>query len=112
MVLRFVSVLGERYTHGHLYDFTRALREDPSVLVVLGDGRQRKSYLYVGDCIDAVVMLARPPRRRRHVAVFNLGTDEVSDVDTSIRGGLPPPGGGAAHRATPAGPAGGSATAR
>ncbi len=85
VVLRFVSVLGERYTHGHLYDFTRALREDPSVLVVQGDGRQRKSYMYVGDCIDAVAMLARRPDGAGTSSVFNLGTDEVSDVNTSIR---------------------------
>jgi UDP-glucose 4-epimerase len=85
VVLRFVSVLGERYTHGHLYDFTRALREDPSVLVVQGDGRQRKSYMYVGDCIDAIVMLAVRPDAAGTSSVFNLGTDQVSDVDTSIR---------------------------
>jgi UDP-glucose 4-epimerase len=85
VVLRFVSVLGERYTHGHLYDFTHALREDPSVLVVQGDGRQRKSYMYVGDCIAALVMLAHGSDDDGTSSVFNLGTDEVSDVDTSIR---------------------------
>ena len=84
VILRFVSVLGERYTHGHLFDFTRALREDPTSLTVLGDGRQRKSYLYVGDCIRAVVMLANRADGPG-VEAFNLGTDEVSDVDTSVR---------------------------
>ena len=84
VILRFVSVLGERYTHGHLYDFTRALRDDPSALTVLGDGRQRKSYLYVGDCIAAVVMLAHHADAPG-VRAYNLGTDEVSDVDTSVR---------------------------
>ncbi len=83
VVLRFVSIMGERYTHGHLFDFVRALREDPTRLRVLGDGRQRKSYLYVGDCIEAVTMLAR-----RHaepgVATYNLGTDEVTTVDASV----------------------------
>src|ERR1700730_13006990 len=51
VVFRFVSVLGERYTHGHVYDFYRALKRDPTALRVLGDGRQEKSYLYVGDCV-------------------------------------------------------------
>ena len=83
MILRFVSVLGERYTHGHLFDFARALREDPERLTVLGDGRQRKSYLYVGDCVEAIAMLASRPEPRGS-EVFNLGTDEVSDVDTSV----------------------------
>jgi UDP-glucose 4-epimerase len=84
VILRFVSVLGERYTHGHLFDFSRALRDDPETLTVLGDGRQRKSYLYVGDCVEAIVMLASRPDAPGS-AVFNLGTDEVSDVDTSVR---------------------------
>jgi UDP-glucose 4-epimerase len=52
VVFRFVSILGERYTHGHVIDFYRALRADPSRLRVLGDGRQRKSYIYVGDCVQ------------------------------------------------------------
>lgn len=83
-ILRFVSIMGERYTHGHLYDFSRALRENPDSLVVRGDGRQRKSYLYVGDCIEAVVLLATRTGAPGRVSAFNLGTDEVSDVDTSI----------------------------
>jgi UDP-glucose 4-epimerase len=55
LVFRFVSVLGERYTHGHVIDFYRALRHDPRRLRVLGNGRQEKSYLYVGDCISAML---------------------------------------------------------
>jgi UDP-glucose 4-epimerase len=83
VILRFVSVLGERYTHGHLFDFSRALRDDPETLTVLGDGRQRKSYLYVGDCVEAIVMLAMRSDAPGS-DVFNLGTDEVTDVDTSV----------------------------
>ncbi len=54
LVFRFVSILGERYTHGHVFDFYRALKRDPTRLRVLGDGRQEKSYLYVGDCVEAI----------------------------------------------------------
>ena len=54
-IFRFVSILGERYTHGHVFDFYRQLREHPGRLDVLGDGNQRKSYLYVRDCIDAIL---------------------------------------------------------
>lgn len=84
VILRFVSILGERYTHGHLFDFSRALRANPDALTVLGDGRQRKSYLYVGDCIDAVVLLDAV-HTAPGVSAYNLGTDEVSDVDASVR---------------------------
>jgi UDP-glucose 4-epimerase len=52
---RFVSVLGERYSHGHVADFYRQLRLDPTRLRVLGDGTQTKSYMYIGDCVKGVL---------------------------------------------------------
>ena len=81
-VFRFVSVLGERYTHGHVFDFFRKLLRNPGEIEVLGDGRQRKSYLYVQDCIDA--MLVALERSRQPVNVFNLGTEEYCTVDESL----------------------------
>ncbi len=85
VAFRFVSILGERYTHGHLYDFYCALRRDPSHLRVLGDGRQEKSYLYVQDCIDAMLTaVAAHEQRPGEMAVYNLGTDETVVVDDSI----------------------------
>jgi len=81
-IFRFVSLLGERYTHGHVIDFFRQLREHPGSLHVLGDGKQRKSYLYVGDCVDA--MIRALSQSRDAVNVFNLGTDEYCEVDDSI----------------------------
>src|SRR5262249_43338981 len=58
LVFRFVPILGERYTHGHVFDFYRSLRQDPTRLRVLGDGRQEKSYLYVQDCVSAMLLAA------------------------------------------------------
>jgi UDP-glucose 4-epimerase len=84
VVFRFVSILGERYTHGHVIDFFRALREDPTRLRVLGDGRQRKSYLYVGDCVEAVLTAVRAHEDEPGMQVYNLGTDESIVVDESI----------------------------
>ncbi len=55
-IFRFVSIVGERYSHGHVFDFYKRLRDDPTSLRVLGDGRQRKSYLYIQDCIDAILL--------------------------------------------------------
>jgi nucleoside-diphosphate-sugar epimerase len=76
-----VSVVGERYTHGHVFDFSQ-LQADPTTLHVLGNGKQRKSYIYVQDCIDA--MLAALERAHDKVNVFNLGTDEYCQVNDSI----------------------------
>lgn len=81
-IFRFVSILGERYTHGHVIDFYRQLRADPTRLRVLGDGRQRKSYLYVHDCVDALLLALASAGDR--VNVFNLGTEEYCRVDESI----------------------------
>jgi UDP-glucose 4-epimerase len=82
-IYRFVSILGERYTHGHVFDFLKALQKDPSQLRVLGNGKQRKSYLYIQDCIDAILLTSRK-ETARPVEVYNLGTDEYVDVDASI----------------------------
>ena len=81
-IFRFVSILGERYTHGHVFDFYKQLRADPTRLHVLGDGKQRKSYLYVQDCLEA--MLVALEKGQHQVNIFNLGTDEYCQVDESI----------------------------
>jgi UDP-glucose 4-epimerase len=84
VVMRFVSILGERYTHGHVIDFYRALKADPARLRVLGDGRQRKSYLYVGDCIEGILAAAASVTDPGDFEVFNIGTDETTIVDRSV----------------------------
>jgi len=84
IVYRFVSLLGERYTHGHVIDFYRALRRDPTRLRILGDGRQQKSYLYVEDCVTAMLTVVEHHAGREGFSVYNLGTDETVTVDQSI----------------------------
>lgn len=81
-IFRFVSILGERYTHGHVFDFYKQLLENPNKLTVLGNGKQRKSYLYIQDCLDA--MLYAMEKAHDKVNIFNLGTDEYCEVNNSI----------------------------
>jgi UDP-glucose 4-epimerase len=81
-IFRFVSILGERYTHGHVFDFYRQLLAHPKRLDVLGNGHQRKSYLYVQDCVDAI--LCATEKSADPVNIFNLGTDEYCEVNNSI----------------------------
>ncbi len=81
-IFRFVSILGERYTHGHVFDFYRKLLTNPHEIEVLGNGQQRKSYLYVQDCLSA--MLTVIAQSRDAVNVFNLGADEYCTVDQSL----------------------------
>jgi len=81
-IFRFVSVLGERYTHGHVFDFYKQLQSHPNYLDVLGDGTQRKSYLNVKDCINGI--LCAVDKCKDPVNIFNIGTDEYCQVRDSI----------------------------
>jgi UDP-glucose 4-epimerase len=87
-IFRFVSILGERYTHGHVFDFYQQLVAHPDHLRVLGNGLQRKSYLYVQDCVDAILHVTNKGLARdakHHTQVYNLGTPEFVQVNDSIR---------------------------
>jgi UDP-glucose 4-epimerase len=81
-IFRFVSILGERYTHGHVFDFYRALKQDPSQIRVLGNGEQRESYLYIQDCLDAILTVIQ--KAEAPVNIYNLGTDEYCAVNDSL----------------------------
>jgi UDP-glucose 4-epimerase len=86
-IFRFVSILGERYTHGHVFDFCKQLRQDPTSLRVLGDGNQRKSYLYVQDCISAMLHIIDQGTAQMAAhgsEVYNLGANEYCTVKDSI----------------------------
>ncbi len=84
-IFRFVSILGERYTHGHVFDFYKQLREHPDRLDVLGDGTQRKSYLYIGDCVSAILhSMSLGDEKKGRVRIYNLGTNEYCTVKDSI----------------------------
>lgn len=81
-IFRFVSLLGERYTHGHIFDFIRKLEKNSREIEILGDGKQTKSYLYVGDCVRAMLHLLE--NQSETLSIFNLGTDECKTVDQSL----------------------------
>ncbi len=81
-IFRFVSILGERYTHGHVFDFYKQLLANPHHLTVLGDGKQKKSYLFIQDCMDA--MLYAIEKSSDKVNIYNLGTNEYCEVNDSI----------------------------
>ena len=81
-IFRFVSILGERYTHGHVFDFVKKLQADPTKLHILGNGKQRKSYLYVKDCMEAILTVIRNANEK--VNIYNLGTDQYCEVNDSV----------------------------
>jgi UDP-glucose 4-epimerase len=81
-IFRFVSILGERYTHGHVFDFYHKLTIDSTHLDVLGDGKQRKSYLYVQDCVDGILLAI--DKSQDKINIFNLGFNDFCEVNDSI----------------------------
>jgi UDP-glucose 4-epimerase len=83
VIFRFVSVLGDAYGHGHVIDFVRKLRADPSVLEILGDGHQKKSYMDVSDCIDGIMLAV--DSMEPGAVIYNLGTDEYCEVRQSAQ---------------------------
>ena len=83
-IFRFVSILGERYTHGHVFDFYRKLMRNSHEIEVLGNGKQRKSYLYIQDCINAIMTAIQHQPAQAKINILNLGTDEYCSVDQSL----------------------------
>lgn len=81
-IFRFVSILGPRYSHGHVFDFYKQLKDHPEYLTVLGDGFQRKSYLHVTDCIEAIDVAIKSSNKK--VNIFNLGVDSTCEVRDSV----------------------------
>ena len=82
-IFRFVSILGDRYTHGHVYDFIKKLKKNKNVINILGDGNQKKSYLHVTDCIQAIDLAVR--KFNKKVNIINLGTQECLTVKESVK---------------------------
>jgi UDP-glucose 4-epimerase len=85
VVFRFPNVVGERATHGAIYDFIQKLKKDSKVLSVLGDGRQTKPYLYVADLIDAIGTAWAQPETA--LAVYNVageGATSVKDIAETV----------------------------
>jgi len=77
-IYRFANIVGERGTHGVLVDFINKLEKNPNELEILGSGRQRKSYLEVHDCVDAMILSLE--RSRDLVNAFNIGSFDSVDV--------------------------------
>ena len=80
-IFRFANVVGARSSHGVIFDFINKLKRNPNKLEILGDGTQRKPYLYIDDCIDGMLFALEHCRER--VNVLNLGSASSTDV-TSI----------------------------
>lgn len=82
-ILRFAPVLGEGYRRGHLWDFWIKLIENQERIEILGDGEQRRSYVYVGDVVDALV-LTGSLEQSKPVEIYNVGHGQTCSVNDSL----------------------------
>lgn len=83
---RFVSLMGPRYTHGHVYDFVKSLKKDPHQLLILGDGKQFKSYFHVDDCVNGMILFSSLFKKiLKGFTPINLGTEEGITVAESAQ---------------------------
>jgi UDP-glucose 4-epimerase len=80
LILRLANIIGPRSNHGVIVDFIRQIRANPKKLTILGDGKQEKSYLYISDCIEAIMHLTEAfSKGTEKVDVFNVGSrDKVT----------------------------------
>ena len=78
VIYRLANIVGPRSRHGVTYDFVQKLKKDPKRLEILGDGTQRKSYLYIDDLIESIILSLEKSNRR--VEVLNVGSEDQVDV--------------------------------
>jgi UDP-glucose 4-epimerase len=74
-IFRFANIVGPRSTHGIIVDFIKKLRENPTQLEILGDGKQEKSYLHVSECVDAIFYAIE--ESKKDVNIFNIGSEDT-----------------------------------
>jgi len=81
LILRLANIIGPRSNHGVIVDFIKKLTANPDELTILGDGKQEKSYLYITDCVEAIIHLTETfSQNTRTIDVFNIGSDDKVTV--------------------------------
>jgi len=81
LILRPANIIGANGTHGVILDFIRKLKANPSELEILGDGTQRKSYLHISDCVNAMMQSYQYFRENNlDLEVFNVGSHDSLNV--------------------------------
>jgi len=105
LILRLANIVGPGANHGVIPDFIRKLQTNPNRLEVLGDGNQKKSYLHIDDCIDAMFHVTKTFLENKHkVDIYNIGSSDqitvkniakiiieemrLTDVDILFTGGV------------------------
>lgn len=81
-IFRFVSFIGERYTHGIIYDALKKLKKNHKEIELFSDGTPRKSSIYVGDGIEAIFTVIN--KSKEQFNVYNIGHTQIMKVDQIV----------------------------
>lgn len=76
-ILRLANVIGGGATKGVIPELICKLRRNKHILKILGDGSQRKSYIHVSDCVNAILHVSF---NTKQTEIFNIGTDDAVTV--------------------------------
>ena len=81
LILRLANIVWARANHGVIPDFIRKLQTNPNRLEILGDGNQKKSYLYIDDCIDAILHATKTfLKNGLNIEMYNIGSSDQITV--------------------------------
>jgi len=81
LILRLANIIGPKSNHGVIVDFIKKVKANPNELTILGDGKQEKSYLYISDCIEAIIHLTETfSKNTERIDVFNIGSNDKVTV--------------------------------
>ena len=77
-IFRLANIIGPRLTHGVIFDFVNKLKQSKSKLEILGNGNQTKSYLYISDCIEAMLLVEE--KLQKQIEIYNIGSKDWTSV--------------------------------
>lgn len=87
IIFRLANIVGKRMNKGVIYDFINKLQKNPNELEILGNGKQKKSYLLVSDCVDAILLVTKKLAGKHHKEIFNVGSEDgitVSEIAKAV----------------------------
>ena len=76
VIIRHANIFGPRSRHGVMWDFYHKLKKNPKELLILGNGLQSKSYLYITDTVEATLLTLKQKNE-----IYNIGSEDQISVN-------------------------------
>lgn len=81
-IFRFASLIGERYSHGIIFDILKKIKNGTKILQLFSDGTPRKSSVYIDDAIRAIFSVINKSKKK--INIFNIGQDDILTVNEIV----------------------------